>query len=227
MEIRLQVDQIHRADQTDRHGAATLWNMAGPNEYGFYANVNPEVDHPRWSQATERRIGGGLFADAADADVQRLCRRGGGPLCRHGPERELLMDADRPPQQLLRAGSQHGPYIYCVRCRRSGSSTWVRPAASGWNRSRRSNTSWVNSRCNSSWQVSRSRRCGGIWGQPDQVPADDGAGRPSSMSRCICWSGWCSTCRSGARSGPISSSARISPWHDGIRPDGSAGYYLQ
>ena len=31
---------------------------AGPSEYGFYANVNPDVDHPRWSQATERRIGG-------------------------------------------------------------------------------------------------------------------------------------------------------------------------
>jgi methionine sulfoxide reductase catalytic subunit len=35
----------------------TTWNLAGPNEYGFYANVNPTVDHPRWSQATERRIG--------------------------------------------------------------------------------------------------------------------------------------------------------------------------
>ncbi|MCS6883663.1 MAG: protein-methionine-sulfoxide reductase catalytic subunit MsrP, partial [Chloroflexaceae bacterium] len=35
----------------------TLWNTAAPHEYGFYANVNPEVDHPRWSQATERRIG--------------------------------------------------------------------------------------------------------------------------------------------------------------------------
>jgi sulfoxide reductase catalytic subunit YedY len=40
----------------------TSWEMAAPNEYGFYANVNPEVDHPRWSQARERRIGGGLFA---------------------------------------------------------------------------------------------------------------------------------------------------------------------
>ncbi|MCD6671902.1 MAG: protein-methionine-sulfoxide reductase catalytic subunit MsrP [Burkholderiaceae bacterium] len=40
----------------------TSWHRAAPNEYGFYANVNPEVDHPRWSQATERRIGeGGLF----------------------------------------------------------------------------------------------------------------------------------------------------------------------
>jgi sulfoxide reductase catalytic subunit YedY len=36
---------------------ATTWNLSAPNEYGFYANVNPEVDHPRWSQARERRIG--------------------------------------------------------------------------------------------------------------------------------------------------------------------------
>ncbi len=42
---------------------ATAWNRAAPQEYGFFANVNPAVDHPRWSQATERRIGeGGLFA---------------------------------------------------------------------------------------------------------------------------------------------------------------------
>ena len=40
----------------------TTWNLAAPNEYGFYANVNPKVDHPRWSQARERRIGSGLFA---------------------------------------------------------------------------------------------------------------------------------------------------------------------
>jgi sulfoxide reductase catalytic subunit YedY len=36
---------------------ATFWNQIAPNEYGFYANVNPQVDHPRWSQASERRIG--------------------------------------------------------------------------------------------------------------------------------------------------------------------------
>jgi sulfoxide reductase catalytic subunit YedY len=42
---------------------ATAWNKAAANEYGFYSNVNPSVDHPRWSQATERRIGeDGLFA---------------------------------------------------------------------------------------------------------------------------------------------------------------------
>ncbi len=39
----------------------TSWNRAIPNEYKFYSNVNPEVDHPRWSQATERPIGGGLL----------------------------------------------------------------------------------------------------------------------------------------------------------------------
>ena len=40
----------------------TSWNLLAPDEYGFYSNVNPNVDHPRWSQATERRIGeGGLF----------------------------------------------------------------------------------------------------------------------------------------------------------------------
>jgi sulfoxide reductase catalytic subunit YedY len=36
----------------------TAWNKAAPNEYGFYSNVNPNVDHPRWSQATERRLDG-------------------------------------------------------------------------------------------------------------------------------------------------------------------------
>jgi sulfoxide reductase catalytic subunit YedY len=40
----------------------TTWELSAPREYGFYANVNPEVSHPRWSQARERRIGAGLFA---------------------------------------------------------------------------------------------------------------------------------------------------------------------
>ena len=41
----------------------TSWNAAAPREYGFFSNVNPQVDHPRWSQASERRIGeDGLFA---------------------------------------------------------------------------------------------------------------------------------------------------------------------
>jgi len=40
----------------------TTWMKAGPSEYGFYANVNPQVEHPRWSQSSEKRIGNGLFA---------------------------------------------------------------------------------------------------------------------------------------------------------------------
>jgi sulfoxide reductase catalytic subunit YedY len=45
---------------------ATTWSTLQPSEYGFYANVNPQVDHPRWSQARERRIGEGLFASKHD-----------------------------------------------------------------------------------------------------------------------------------------------------------------
>ena len=48
------------------HQPKTAWNRLQPEEYGFYSNVNPQVDHPRWSQKTERRIAGGgnrLFAD--------------------------------------------------------------------------------------------------------------------------------------------------------------------
>ncbi|PIE16702.1 MAG: protein-methionine-sulfoxide reductase catalytic subunit MsrP [Rhodobacterales bacterium] len=44
----------------------TTWNDLAPDEYGFYSNVNPKVSHPRWSQATERRIGGGFFAKRRD-----------------------------------------------------------------------------------------------------------------------------------------------------------------
>ncbi len=44
----------------------TTWSMSNPREYGFYANVDPEVDHPRWSQARERRLGDGLFTAKRD-----------------------------------------------------------------------------------------------------------------------------------------------------------------
>jgi len=55
------IKAVVRITLTDKE-PPTSWNKAIPNEYGFYSNVNPEVDHPRWSQASERRIGGGLFA---------------------------------------------------------------------------------------------------------------------------------------------------------------------
>lgn len=50
---------------------ATSWNVRAPNEYGFYANVNPYVDHPRWSQASERRLPSGLFSPNI-IDTQRF-----------------------------------------------------------------------------------------------------------------------------------------------------------
>jgi sulfoxide reductase catalytic subunit YedY len=50
------IKAIVKIELTD-YQPETLWNTIAPNEYGFYANVNPQVDHPRWSQRTERRIG--------------------------------------------------------------------------------------------------------------------------------------------------------------------------
>ncbi|MGJ8611459.1 MAG: protein-methionine-sulfoxide reductase catalytic subunit MsrP [Octadecabacter sp.] len=59
------IKSIVRITLTDEQ-PATTWNNIGPREYGFYSNVNPTVDHPRWSQASERMIGGGLFASRQD-----------------------------------------------------------------------------------------------------------------------------------------------------------------
>lgn len=50
------IKSIVKIELTDKQ-PDTLWNLLAPNEYGFYANVNPNVNHPRWSQASERRIG--------------------------------------------------------------------------------------------------------------------------------------------------------------------------
>ncbi|HHL21757.1 MAG TPA: protein-methionine-sulfoxide reductase catalytic subunit MsrP, partial [Aliiroseovarius sp.] len=55
------IKSIVRISLVSRQPKAT-WNMQNPREYGFYSNVNPNVDHPRWSQATERPLGGGLFS---------------------------------------------------------------------------------------------------------------------------------------------------------------------
>ena len=45
------------------------WERSAPREYGFYSNVNPTVDHPRWSQARERRLGGGFFAPKVETKM--------------------------------------------------------------------------------------------------------------------------------------------------------------
>lgn len=59
------IKSVVRISLTERQ-PETTWNMQNAREYGFYSNVNPEVDHPRWSQATERKIGGGLFSKRQD-----------------------------------------------------------------------------------------------------------------------------------------------------------------
>jgi DMSO/TMAO reductase YedYZ molybdopterin-dependent catalytic subunit len=74
----------------------TAWMKAGPSEYGFYSNVNPEVDHPRWSQATEtthRRV-----LQAQDPDVQRLRRPGCRSLHRLGSAPQLLTRLKSKPK---------------------------------------------------------------------------------------------------------------------------------
>lgn len=55
------IKSVVKITLTDKQ-PATSWNKANAREYGFYSNVNPQVDHPRWSQASERLIGGGLFS---------------------------------------------------------------------------------------------------------------------------------------------------------------------
>ena len=55
------IKSIVKIELTERE-PRTTWNISAPHEYGFYSNVNPTVDHPRWSQKTERRLGGGFFA---------------------------------------------------------------------------------------------------------------------------------------------------------------------
>ena len=59
------IKSIVRITLVDRE-PPTTWNMLQSSEYGFYSNVNPQVDHPRWSQASERVIGGGLFQQRKD-----------------------------------------------------------------------------------------------------------------------------------------------------------------
>lgn len=59
------IKSIVRITLTDRRPIGT-WEALQPSEYGFYANVNPAVNHPRWSQATERPIGAGLFGGRKD-----------------------------------------------------------------------------------------------------------------------------------------------------------------
>ena len=81
---------IVRIRFTDKQPLNT-WNISAPQEYGFYSNVNPNVDHPRWSQAKERRLG--RILQAPHPDVQRLRRSGREPVQRNGSEEKFLRGA--------------------------------------------------------------------------------------------------------------------------------------
>ncbi|WP_137167193.1 protein-methionine-sulfoxide reductase catalytic subunit MsrP [Salinimonas lutimaris] len=63
------IKSVVRITLTDKE-PPTTWNRLAANEYGFYANVNPQVDHPRWSQASERRIAGGGLLSRNRIDTQ-------------------------------------------------------------------------------------------------------------------------------------------------------------
>jgi methionine sulfoxide reductase catalytic subunit len=69
------IKSIVRIHFTERQPQCS-WNMAAPQEYGFYSNVNPNVDHPRWSQATERRLGGGGLRALLAARIPTLMFNG-------------------------------------------------------------------------------------------------------------------------------------------------------
>lgn len=62
------IKSVVRITLTDRQ-PPTSWNLQAPSEYGFYSNVNPEVAHPRWSQARERIVGGGLFSARRETEM--------------------------------------------------------------------------------------------------------------------------------------------------------------
>ena len=88
LEIRIPRAPIHRAHPLRRKPETTIWMKAGPDEYGFYSNVNPDVPHRRWEP--ESRAPSGRVHCGADAAVQRLCRTGGRTLFRNGPEKVFL-----------------------------------------------------------------------------------------------------------------------------------------
>ena len=83
------IKSIVKITLTDKE-PPTTWNLAASNEYGFYSNVNPAVNHPRWSQAKERRIGELRFA--RHAAVQWLRRSSRVIVRRDGPQEILLMN---------------------------------------------------------------------------------------------------------------------------------------
>ena len=140
------IKSIVRIRLTDRQ-PMNSWQLSAPDEYGFYSNVNPERDHPRWSQARERRIG--EFFMRPTRDLQRLRRSGGVVVHRDGSQEILL----KPARLCSRARS------VCASCCGAASTATSRPILSP-----RSPTRPASGRCVSSSSRSPSRQCGGVSG---------------------------------------------------------------
>ena len=95
LEIRVQERQVDRPDSIRRAGSrSTRGRNRRPTSMASTSNVNPDRDHPRWSQATERRIG--EFFMRKTVDVQRLWRPGRRSLCTGMDLKEILLSDIRP-----------------------------------------------------------------------------------------------------------------------------------
>ena len=134
LEVRIQEHQVDRQNQAGRAACRRPRGTCRTrSEYGFYSNVNPNVDHPRWSQAKEQRLPVAL-QEPSDPDVQRLRRPGGQPVRGHGPEEELLSHAAPPLDQ-----SRRVPAVPCAgRATSAGASTTRTSPPIRWSTSRTS-----------------------------------------------------------------------------------------
>ena len=94
LEVRVQERQVDRARSVSPSSSRRpSWELAKPSEYGFYSNVNPQVDHPRWSQAKERRIG--EFGKRPTLMFNGYADQVASLYAGHGSEEELLTEPRR------------------------------------------------------------------------------------------------------------------------------------
>ena len=107
----------------------STWNLQAPSEYGFYANVNPNVDHPRWSQATERRIGEGRRKTLPfNGYAEQVARQSPAaqPQTLPGAAQSLKFSATAARKQTAPAGCQLAAAVVGGVCAGRGSSRFCR-----------------------------------------------------------------------------------------------------
>ncbi len=194
------IKSIVKISLVAERAADELEPVTAPREYGFYANVNPDHPHPRWSQATEQRIG--ESGRRRDADVQRLRGAGGAPVQRDGSACRLLTSLRRHPRRVMRppsstSASGGGWSSSTPRSPLRFSAGTPGTTSSARTRSSTSSTPRGSSGCSSSRSPWWSRRCGA-----------SPLGRSSSRSVARSGSPGSSTC---ARTSPSSSSSTAPP----------------